>query len=72
MQIWRDNMSIKEEAKITQNTKLKDYTCITFWPDLAKFKMSSLDDDIVSLFSKRIYDMAGIVSSKLKVTLNDQ
>jgi len=64
-------MSIKEEAKITQNTNSKDFTCITFRPDFSWFKMTHLDEDHVALFTKWAYDMAGIVSSKLKVTLND-
>ncbi len=34
--------------------------------------MTKLDEDHVSLFTKRAYDMAGIVSAKVKVTLNDQ
>lgn len=64
-------MSIKEEAKITKHSKLKDFTCITFRPDFSRFKMTHLDEDHVSLFTKRAYDMAGIVSAKVKVTLND-
>lgn len=40
-----------------------DFTCITFFPDLARFKMDRLDEDIVSLFSKRAYDLAGSVIS---------
>lgn len=39
----------------------KDHTCITFKPDLAKFKMESLDSDIVSLLARRAYDVAGSV-----------
>ena len=36
----------------------EDFTCVTFWPDLAKFKMETLDKDIVDLFSRRAYDIA--------------
>ena len=39
----------------------KDHTSITFKPDLAKFKMESLDNDIVSLLARRAYDIAGSV-----------
>lgn len=47
----------------------EDFTKITFSPDLTKFKMESLDDDIVSLMSRRAYDVAA--SSKgVKVYLN--
>jgi DNA topoisomerase-2 len=32
--------------------------------------MQNLDEDIVSLFTKRAYDIAGVTSSKVKVFLN--
>jgi hypothetical protein len=38
-----------------------DFTCITFKPDLGRFKMDSLDKDIIALFTKRAYDMAGVL-----------
>lgn len=37
----------------------EEYTCITFRPDLPKFKMSILDKDIVALLTRRAYDIAG-------------
>ena len=39
----------------------KDFTCITFKPDLAKFKMETLDSDTISLLARRAYDVAGAV-----------
>ena len=45
------------EPKITP-AKGEDYTCVTFQPDLSKFKMESLDRDIVDLFTRRAYDVA--------------
>ena len=47
----------------------EDYTKISFKPDLAKFSMTTLDDDIVALFSRRAYDVAG-TSHGVKVLLN--
>lgn len=52
-------MSRKDEPSIKENKATKDYTCVTFKPDLKKFKMDKLDEDIVALFTKRVYDMAG-------------
>lgn len=47
----------------------EEYTCITFKPDLRKFKMSILDKDTVALMTRRAYDVAG--SSKgVKVFFN--
>ena len=32
--------------------------------------MAVMDDDIVSLFTKRAYDLAGVINKNVKVTLN--
>lgn len=46
-----------------------DFTCVTFQPDLAKFKMEKLDKDIVALLTRRAYDVAGSCKG-VKVVLN--
>lgn len=63
-------MSRKSEPKITENKKKENYTQITFTPDLAKFGMSDFTQDLVSLFEKRAYDMAGCCTN-VNVYLND-
>jgi len=75
-QVWRDNMSVCEEPNIRSEVG-EPFVCITFWPDLKIFGLESLDEDIVSLFSKRVHDIAAtssILSSgpKLKVELNGE
>jgi len=72
-QEFKSNMGIKEEPKITKMKaeSPKSYTCITFQPDLSRFSLKSLTNDIVSLFKKRVYDMAGVYSS-VNVWLNDK
>lgn len=56
------------EAKILP-AKGEDYTSVTFYPDLSKFKMEKLDADTIALFTRRAYDITG--SSKgVKVYLN--
>ena len=72
-QEFTNNLSSRSTPKIT---KLKaenpfTYTKITFQPDLAKFKLKTLTDDMVALMSKRVIDIAG-VTSKVKVYLNDK
>lgn len=52
------------------NPEGKDYTCITFKPDLRRFGMDHLDEDIVALMTKRVYDMAGVTPAGVKVKLN--
>ncbi|CAO1613505.1 unnamed protein product [Sympodiomycopsis kandeliae] len=71
-QTFRDNMSKKDKPKITKNAGGKqEYTCITFKPELSRFKMDSIDDDIEALMMKRVYDMAGTVHD-VKVFLNGE
>ncbi|OTF79631.1 hypothetical protein BLA29_007916, partial [Euroglyphus maynei] len=67
-QIWHDNMKDTKEPKIVMNAS-EDFTLITFQPDLSKFQMDHLDKDIVALFSRRAYDVAGSTRG-VKVYLN--
>lgn len=68
-QTFEKNMGKKSEPKIT-NKATVDFTEITFYPDFQKFSMEGLDDDIVSLMKKRVYDMAGVTPAKVRVELN--
>lgn len=68
-QSFYDNMTRKEEPIITKVDN-GDFTCIKFFPDLTRFNMTRLDPDIVALFTKRAYDMAGCTDSKVKVFIN--
>jgi DNA topoisomerase II len=78
VQVFSNNMSEQSKPVIKNITaaekKNGDYTKISFSPDLVRFKMDSLDDDIVALFSKRAYDIAGSMANrhgkKLVVSLN--
>ncbi|EFN87409.1 DNA topoisomerase 2 isoform X2 [Harpegnathos saltator] len=67
-QTWGNNMGKASEPRIKEYHG-EDFTKVTFSPDLSKFKMQSLDEDIVALMSRRAYDVAA--SSKgVKVYLN--
>lgn len=71
-QVFRNNMSSKSTPEISKYNGT-DFTCITFKPDLARFKMDFMDDDIVALLSKRAYDIQATMISKgpkLQVILN--
>jgi hypothetical protein len=37
----------------------EDYTKISFKPDFAKFKMEGLDDDMIGLMTRRVYERRG-------------
>ncbi|XP_078324208.1 DNA topoisomerase 2-alpha-like isoform X3 [Crassostrea virginica] len=67
-QTWIDNMGKTKEPTIT-DSKNEDFTSITFFPDLEKFKMTSLTKDMVDLFTRRAYDIAA-ASRGVKVFLN--
>ena len=69
-QTFRDNMSRKEEPRISSNPSRLDYTKVTFRPDLRKFNMEHLEDDTVSLLTKRVYDLAGVTDARVRVHLN--
>ncbi|MBN3325670.1 TOP2B topoisomerase, partial [Atractosteus spatula] len=67
-QTWMNNMTKTSDPKIKYFDG-EDFTCITFQPDLAKFKMEKLDKDIVALLTRRAYDVAGSCKG-VKVMLN--
>ena len=68
---YSDNMTKHKEAEIEQYEG-EDFTRVTFEPDFRKFKMTELDNDIISLLKKRVYDVAGTSPSRIKVYLNDK
>ena len=58
-----------QEAIVTKTSdNPKEFTRITFVPDLKRFQMDKFDDDLVALFKRRAYDVA--ISTGCKVTLN--
>lgn len=63
-------MTMHGEADI-QGYSGKDFTSVTFYPDFSRFGMRAFDTDIISLMSKRVYDMAGLLPS-VKVYLNEK
>ena len=62
-------MSKKTEPKITACKPSDNWTCVTFKPDLGKFGMETLEDDVVMLMRKRVFDMAGMLGKTVKVCL---
>lgn len=70
-QTWTENMAKMGKAKITSN-KTSDFVRITFMPDYKRFGMpGGIDDDLESLFYRRVYDMAGTIRG-IKVHLNGE
>ncbi|XP_038047883.1 DNA topoisomerase 2-alpha-like isoform X2 [Patiria miniata] len=67
-QTWTKNMTKTTDHKISEFDGT-DFTEICFYPDLAKFKMETLDRDTVALLTRRAYDIAGCTKG-VRVTLN--
>ena len=70
-QTWRNNMAEVGTPKIVSYRKQSEFTEITFKPDLSKFGMTSLDENILGVFRRRVFDIAGSVRG-VKVTLNGE
>ncbi|TID17676.1 hypothetical protein CANINC_003945 [Pichia inconspicua] len=70
-QTWKNNMSVVGKPQIVSFKKQTEFTEIIFKPDLSKFGLEKLDDDILGVFKRRVYDIAGSVRG-VKVTLNNE
>ncbi|CAI4036018.1 hypothetical protein SMKI_14G2320 [Saccharomyces mikatae IFO 1815] len=69
IQKWENNMSICHPPKITSYKKGPSYTKVTFKPDLSRFGMKNLDNDILGVMRRRVYDINGSVRD-INVYLN--
>lgn len=65
-------MGKKSEPAISKCKASENWTKITFKPDLTKFSMTCLEDDVVALMKKRVIDIAGCLGKTVKVELNGQ
>ncbi|KAL8496050.1 hypothetical protein ACS0TY_019960 [Phlomoides rotata] len=71
-QVFSNNMGTRSEPMISKCKASENWTKITFKPDLAKFSMTCLEDDVVALMKKRAIDVAGCLGKTVKVELNGQ
>ncbi|CAK7330893.1 unnamed protein product [Dovyalis caffra] len=69
-QVFSNNMGKKSEPIITKCKESENWTKVTFKPDLVKFGMTHLEEDVVALMKKRVVDMAGCLGKTVKVELN--
>ncbi|XP_028107649.1 uncharacterized protein LOC114306576 [Camellia sinensis] len=72
MKVFSNNMGKKFKPVITKCKESENWTKVTFKPDLAKFNMTHLEDDVVALMKKRVIDLAGCLGKTVKVELNGQ
>ena len=66
-QSWTNNMRTCEPPKITSHASTTSSVCISFTPEWYLFGMSGMEDDIYSIFEKRVYDANVCTSGNCKV-----
>ncbi|XP_027113751.1 DNA topoisomerase 2 [Coffea eugenioides] len=71
-QVFSNNMGNKSQPIISKCKESENWTKVTFKPDLAKFNMTHLEDDVLALMKKRVVDLAGCLGKTVKVELNGQ
>lgn len=69
VQTFRNNMSLVEPPKIT-SCKNKPYVSVSWTPDFARFKMTEITCDMVSMFHRRATDIAMTLGKEVKVYWN--
>ena len=59
-QRWAANMSERSEPEISalKKKRAKDFTAVTFTPDLARFGLDSLPPDMLAILRRRVYEAA--------------
>ena len=71
VQEFESNLDVIHKPKITK-CKSKPYTRVTFTPDYNRLKVGSLDENMLKLFQRRVYDIAGVTPKEVKVKFNDE
>ena len=67
---WSNNMRNKSNPKVTKKKCEQGLVKITFTPDLEKFNLTELNDDIISLFERRVYDACANTNETVNVFYN--
>ena len=69
-QTFCDNLE-NIEPPIIKNSKKKEFTKITFYPDFNKFKIKKINDVTFKLLERRTYDVAAFTNKKVSLFFND-
>lgn len=70
-QVFKNNMAVIQEPKIDEYSPDHfDFTEVTFEPDLKKFGLDKITQDMESLMIKRVYDIAGCTPNSVNVYVN--
>ena len=72
-QTWVHNMSPPHKPPVIKPyTKKNSYIKVTFWPDLRRFDIPRISEDMVALMRRRVFDVAGCTPASVKVYLNNR
>ena len=71
IQEFETNLDVVHKPSITKCSK-KPYTLVKFKPDYKRLGLNELSKDMISLFQRRVYDIAGITTKDVKVKLNGE
>ena len=63
-------MGKRLEPNVIECKESDNWTMVSVRPDLAKFNMTHLEDDVVALTKKRVVNIAGCLGRSVKVELN--
>ena len=70
IQEFLDNLTKIEKPKIERCTN-RPYTRISFIPDYKRLGIEGISSDLISLFKKRVYDIAAVTDKQVKVYYNN-
>lgn len=72
VQLFENNMNIKNTPIITPCGNTKPYTIIEFSPDLERFGIDKLSDETIMLMKKRVIDITACTNKNVSVFLDDK
>jgi DNA topoisomerase-2 len=70
-QVFEKNLDVIHQP-IIKPCKKKPYTSVSFEPDYKRLGLTCLTESMISLFQRRVYDIAGVTSKEVKVKYNSQ
>ena len=70
-QVFENNLDVIHKPKIT-SCKKNPYTRVSFIPDYKRLGLQGLSQDMLKLFQRRVYDIAGITTKDVKVKYNEE
>tara|TARA_Y100000389_G_scaffold178006_1_gene190770 strand:- start:565 stop:3858 length:3294 start_codon:yes stop_codon:yes gene_type:complete len=70
-QEFEDNLNVIKTPKI-KKSNAQPYTEVMFLPDYERLQLPNLSVEMVKLFQRRVYDIAGITPKDLKVKFNNE